>query len=66
MPDATNDNALTDEQLAEIRARVDGDSCPCARAHQLADELGITRAQLGRAFNQLHIKVKHCQLGCFE
>lgn len=38
-------------------------SCEVARA--LADELGVSYADLGVAANQLGIKIKSCQLGCF-
>ena len=37
----------------------------CERAFAIADELGLTPAQVGRACNELEIKIFGCQLGCF-
>lgn len=39
-------------------------SCEAARA--LADKLGISYALLGEVANELGIKIKACQLGCFK
>ena len=38
---------------------------PCAAAFRLAEELGITRKDLGNLLNDLRIKIIQCQLGCF-
>jgi hypothetical protein len=37
----------------------------CERAFAIADELGLTPARVGRACNELEIKIFGCQLGCF-
>jgi hypothetical protein len=37
----------------------------CADAWQLAEELGVSKADMGRAANEAGIKIKDCQLGCF-
>jgi hypothetical protein len=38
---------------------------PCVAAFKIADEMKISRAQLGDAANKLGIKISACQLGCF-
>jgi hypothetical protein len=37
----------------------------CSRAWALADELHISRKELGDLLNEMEIKVRSCQLGCF-
>ena len=51
--DAVRDAAGDEKRLA------------CAAAFALADEFGVTPAQVGRACNELEVKVVGCQLGCF-
>jgi len=38
---------------------------PCQRAQELAGELGVPIALVGRALDLLKIKITSCQLGCF-
>lgn len=38
---------------------------PCAKAWEIARELGIKRARVGRAADALGIRISQCQLGCF-
>jgi len=55
-----------DERLAaELRRRAAGGRLPCAAALAIAEELGVARPEVGRAANQLGIKITDCQLGCF-
>jgi len=37
----------------------------CAGAHQLAKELGVNLLVVGEACDEMKIKIKACQLGCF-
>jgi hypothetical protein len=37
----------------------------CADARKLAEDLGISYAEVGAAADALDIKIVHCQLGCF-
>ncbi|MHB8170151.1 MAG: hypothetical protein ACYDG6_01200 [Thermincolia bacterium] len=37
----------------------------CAKAEELAEELGVRRAVIGQVCEELKIKIKSCQLGCF-
>jgi hypothetical protein len=38
---------------------------PCATAFQIAREFKIAPREVGEACNQLGIKIRSCQLGCF-
>ena len=38
---------------------------PCAEAFKVARDVGVPVAEVGRACNELGIKIVHCQLGCF-
>ena len=38
---------------------------PCAEAFKVARDLEVPVAEVGRACNELGIKIVHCQLGCF-
>jgi hypothetical protein len=48
-----------------IRAAAPEGKIPCAAAFRLAEELGISRKELGNLLNELRIKIIQCQLGCF-
>jgi hypothetical protein len=37
----------------------------CERAHELGRKLGVELKEIGAACNELKIKIKACQLGCF-
>jgi len=37
----------------------------CAAAREIAEKLGIPYKEVGNAANELGIKIKDCQLGCF-
>jgi putative N-acetylmannosamine-6-phosphate epimerase len=39
-------------------------SCPVAR--KIAEEQGVSPLMVGTACNQLKIKIKGCELGCFK
>jgi hypothetical protein len=50
---------------ARIKAAAPEGKLACAAAFHLAEELGISRKDLGEMLNELKIKIIHCQLGCF-
>ncbi|MFZ5449199.1 MAG: hypothetical protein ACOZFS_11245 [Thermodesulfobacteriota bacterium] len=50
---------------ARIRAAAPGGKIACAAAFKLAEELGLSRKELGELLNELKIKIVQCQLGCF-
>jgi LAO/AO transport system kinase len=37
----------------------------CAVARKIAEDLGVPYADVGAVADQLGIKIKNCQLGCF-
>lgn len=50
---------------AKIKAAAPQGKIPCAAAFKLAEELGLSRAQMGEMLNELKIKIIQCQLDCF-
>jgi hypothetical protein len=56
---------VQEELKARIKAAAPEDRIPCATAFRLAEELGLSRKNLGELLNELKIKITHCQLGCF-
>jgi hypothetical protein len=50
---------------AKIKAAAPEGKIPCAAAFRLAEELGLSRKDLGELLNELKIKIIQCQLGCF-
>ena len=37
----------------------------CEKAHELRKELDVSLAEIGAVCNELNIRIKDCQLGCF-
>lgn len=37
----------------------------CREAFDIAEEIGISKKQMGQLLNDLNIKIQSCQLGCF-
>jgi len=55
------------EQLKEmLRERSVEGKITCAAAFKIADDLGVKREEVGRAADELGIRIKNCQLGCFS
>lgn len=50
---------------AMIRDAAPNGKIACVAAFRLAEELGISRKDLGELLNELKIKITQCQLGCF-
>ena len=38
----------------------------CREAFDIAEEIGISKKQMGQLLNDLNIKILSCQLGCFR
>lgn len=47
-----------------LKKAVDG-TLSCTAAMKIAETLGFGLREVGDAANELGIKIKHCQLGCF-
>ncbi|MFA5183710.1 MAG: hypothetical protein WC405_20565 [Syntrophales bacterium] len=57
---------MSQEELkAKIKAAAPQGRIPCAAAFKLAEELGLSRKEMGELLNELKIKIAQCQLGCF-
>jgi hypothetical protein len=54
-----------EEIKARIRAVAPEGKIACGAAFRLAEELNLSRKELGELLNELKIKIIHCQLGCF-
>jgi len=55
-----------DERLArELRRRARDGRVACAAALAIASELGVPPLAVGRAADELGLKIADCQLGCF-
>ncbi len=48
-----------------VRAAAQEDQLPCAVAHRLAGEWGVTPAELGAAANAAGVRITRCQMGFF-
>ena len=56
----------TSQLIEMLKARAKNETrLSCADAFRIADDLGVPLAVVGRTCNELGIKVRSCQLGCF-
>lgn len=53
------------EVLEAVRAAAADRSITCTSARKLAGDLSVSPQMVGRAADQLNIKIKNCELGCF-
>jgi hypothetical protein len=58
-------NMSPEEVRARIKAAAPEGRIACAAAFRLAEELGLSRLNLGEFLDELKIKIIQCQLGCF-
>jgi hypothetical protein len=54
-----------EDMKVKIQAAAPEGRIACAQAFRLAEELGLSRKDLGELLNELRIKITNCQLGCF-
>jgi hypothetical protein len=54
-----------DQLIDAVRKASAGGTLSCEQAHRLGKELGVSLKDIGAACNELTIKIKACQLGCF-
>jgi len=50
---------------AKIKAAAPEGKITCPAAFRLAEELRLSRRELGELLDELKIKITQCQLGCF-
>jgi hypothetical protein len=53
------------ELKEEIMKRAGGGKLSCAVARKIAEELQLTYKEVGEAADELGVKIKNCELGCF-
>ena len=49
-----------------LRNASEDEKIPCAKVFQVAEEFKIPKKKAGDILNELGIRVKQCQLGCFS
>ncbi|MGC2062828.1 MAG: hypothetical protein WA610_07600 [Thermodesulfovibrionales bacterium] len=49
----------------EIQKKAVNGKITCAAARKIAEDLGASYKEVGQAANELGIRIKDCQLGCF-
>jgi hypothetical protein len=56
---------MKNELKEEIMKRVVGGKLACAAARKIAEDLHLTYKEVGEAADELSVKIKSCELGCF-
>ncbi|MGI6683953.1 MAG: hypothetical protein ACOX47_00305 [Bacillota bacterium] len=56
---------MSEEVLKAVKEAAEDGKLTCAKAHFLGKQLNVSLLVIGEAANQLGIKLKDCQLGCF-
>jgi CO dehydrogenase nickel-insertion accessory protein CooC1 len=60
------DMAVSKETLiAAVTKASDDGRLTCEKAHELGKELDVSLEEIGAVCNELNIRIKDCQLGCF-
>jgi len=62
-----NSSTLSKRELIRTRIKkitING-KISCAALRRIAEDIGISYREAGRAANELKIKIKNCDLGCF-
>ena len=49
----------------EIQKKAKDNRLPCPVARKIAQELSVSYREIGRAADDLNIKITDCELGCF-
>lgn len=39
---------------------------PCAMCFKIAEDFGISKKKIGQVLNEISVRIRQCQLGCFE
>jgi len=53
------------EIIESLKGAAKDNRIPCAEALRIAEKLGVAPVEVGRAADELKIKIIKCQLGCF-
>lgn len=57
--------SIPEKVLEAVKAAAKEGRITCAECHKLAEELEVNLLVVGQAADELKIKIKACQLGCF-
>jgi len=58
-------SSVTEEVKSAVKDVADGGFITCPKARKLAKDLGVAPKIIGKACDELDIKIKDCELGCF-
>lgn len=64
-PLETVKNQVTNDLRQILTARIADRQLTCKVAWQIASDLGIPKMRVSAAAEELHIRIRTCQLGCF-
>jgi DNA-binding transcriptional MocR family regulator len=56
---------MEDKIREEIKKKAKDNRLPCPLARKIAQELSVSYREVGRAADELKIKITDCELGCF-
>ncbi|MFX4261097.1 hypothetical protein ACOBQJ_02725 [Pelotomaculum propionicicum] len=56
---------IKQEVLDAVRQAAKDGKLTCTEARKLAQDLKVATGTVGKAANELKIKIKSCELGCF-
>jgi hypothetical protein len=57
---------VSKEVLREAVRKAAGENrLTCEKAHELGKELDVSLQEIGAICNELNIRIRECQLGCF-
>lgn len=57
--------AMKEKIQEEIKKRAKDNRLPCAVARKIALDLSVSYKEVGKAANELRVKITNCELGCF-
>jgi hypothetical protein len=59
--------ATKDEEIrAAVREAAPDGRAPCRSLLAIAERLGVEPGDVGRACNEMNVRIYECQLGCFR
>ncbi len=62
-----NSSASSNKELIKVRIKekASGNKISCPVLRKIAEELSVSYREAGQAADELKIKIKDCDLGCF-
>lgn len=56
---------MKEKIFEEIKKRATNNKLPCRVARQIAEDLSVSYREVGKAADELKVKIVNCELGCF-